>query len=87
MFYYHFAIQNDGTGIESLGGWALADDGAALTFGKRVIQDLLETDADRYATWAMDIAEGARVVGSIPFEALMSPQGGTRTGSGMIPAR
>jgi hypothetical protein len=66
MGYYHFTVDKSGR-IEVLGGTLLADDDAAVAFGKQVIRDL-NHDAKECAGWAMLITEGARTVGAIPFE-------------------
>ena len=66
MPYYEFAVDN-GSGREDLGGMMLTDDTDAMTLGKQVIQDLKRQGGD-YQRWSMDITEGERVVGTIPFE-------------------
>jgi hypothetical protein len=63
--FYNFALDN-GSGREELGGMALADDAEAIAFAKQVIQDL-KSYADQYARWSMEITEGERIVGTIPF--------------------
>jgi hypothetical protein len=69
MVDYSFVVRNnDATEIEKLGGMALANDGEALAFGKRVIRDLMREGAEQYAGWAVDVAEDERAVGSISFE-------------------
>ena len=62
---YHFAIRADGTHSEELGGMVLADDGEALAFGRQVAH---EARAEDYTGRALDITEGDRNIGSIPFE-------------------
>jgi hypothetical protein len=48
-------------------GMGLVDDGEVLAFGKQVIRDLKHRDRN-YAGWIMDLTEGERPVGNIPFE-------------------
>ena len=62
---YHFAIPDNGTHSEELGGMVLADDGEALAFGRRVAR---EGRAEHYTGRTLDITEGDRRIGSIPFE-------------------
>jgi hypothetical protein len=45
-----------------------ADDAAAVAFGNGVIQDLMHWAAKPYAGWTMEIREGERAVGSVPFK-------------------
>jgi hypothetical protein len=65
---YHFDLQSDGERLDALGGVTLADDGAALSFGKRVIRELLEKNHEQHAHWTMEIKDGDRTVHSIPVE-------------------
>jgi hypothetical protein len=67
MHAYHFTLRNDGAQVDDLGFMGLADDDEALVFGKQVIRDLKGGDRN-YAGWIMDITEGERPVGNIPFE-------------------
>jgi hypothetical protein len=67
MLAYHFTLRNDGAQVDDLGFMGLADDDEALVFGKQVIRDLKGGDRN-YAGWIMDITEGERPVGNIPFE-------------------
>jgi hypothetical protein len=67
MLTYHFTLRNDGDRVDDLGFMGLADDGEALAFGKQVIQDLVHGDRN-YAGWIIEITEGERPVGNIPFE-------------------
>jgi hypothetical protein len=46
----------------------LADDEEALVFAKRVIRELIHSDAKLYATWTMEVTAGTRSVASVPFE-------------------
>jgi hypothetical protein len=62
---YHFAIRDNGTQSEELGDMALADDGEALAFGRQVAQ---EARAEDCIGRTLDITEGDRNIGSIPFE-------------------
>jgi hypothetical protein len=69
MLAYSFAVRNSATEIEKLGSMELANDDAALAFGKRMIRDLMREGAEQYPRWTMDIAEDERAVASIPFDA------------------
>ena len=67
---YSFVVRNnDAAGIKALGGMARADEGKALAFGKQVVRDLMREGAEQYAGWAMNVAEDARAVAGIPFDA------------------
>jgi hypothetical protein len=68
MAGYHFVIRNT-LRTEDLGGMDLADDAAAVDFGNGVIRDLMHREATQYAGWTMEITEGSRPVGSVPFRA------------------
>ena len=68
MLAYSFAVRNGATEIEKLGSMALANDDAALAFGRRMIRDLMREGAEQYAGWTMDVAEDERAVGSISFD-------------------
>jgi hypothetical protein len=59
---------HDGNGSEKLGAAVLTNDDEALAFAKRIIQEMLQGDAGRYAAWTMEITAGKRNVGSIIFE-------------------
>jgi hypothetical protein len=48
-------------------GADLPDDETAIAHGKRVIRELMQAD-NAYANWRMQITEGGRVVGDIPFD-------------------
>lgn len=65
--WYVYAVQNGER--EELGGIELADDEAALNFGRQVVRDAMGTEPGRYAGSTMDITENERSVGSIAFEA------------------
>jgi hypothetical protein len=64
MPYYRFAISNE---IDSLGVTLMADDDAALALGKQLTRELMQEYAEHYSGSTMDITEGDRTVGSIPF--------------------
>ena len=64
MPYYRFAISNE---IDSLGITLVADDDAALALGKQLTRELMQEYAEHYSGSTMDITEGDRTVGSIPF--------------------
>ena len=64
---YHFCLRNDVGDNEELGYFAMADDDAALDFGRDVIRDISRQHAAAYTGSGMEITEGARVVGIVPF--------------------
>jgi hypothetical protein len=66
MGNYHFTVDNGGK-IEVLGATPLANDDAAIAFGKRVIQDF-KRHSEQYPGWVILISEGDRTVAAIPFE-------------------
>ena len=68
MLAYSFAVRNSATEIEKLGSMELANDDAALAFGKRMIRDLMREGAKQYAGWTMNVAEDERAVASIRFD-------------------
>jgi hypothetical protein len=68
MAGYHFVIRNT-KNTEDLGGMDFTDDAAAVAFGNGVIRDLMHWAAKPYAGWKMEIREGERTVGSVPFKA------------------
>jgi hypothetical protein len=66
---YSFVVRNnDATEIEKLGAMELANDNAALAFGRRMIRDLMREGAEQHAGWTMDVAKGERAVASILFD-------------------
>jgi hypothetical protein len=67
MPFYKFKV-HDSAGSENLGAAVLTDDGEALAFAERVMQELMRLDAKLYATWTMEITVDKRSVASIPFE-------------------
>jgi hypothetical protein len=58
----------DGSSVEPLGFAPLKDDAEALAFGRQVILELMDENAAQYSGWILDITEGTRAVGSIPFD-------------------
>jgi hypothetical protein len=65
---YHYAVHDNGNRVEELGDIELGGDVEALTFGKRVIRDMIHSrDPGRYTGWTMNITEDKRAVGSISF--------------------
>jgi hypothetical protein len=67
MLHYRFAIQRNSK-IENLGGLAMANDAAAIDFGKLVVQDLIQRHSEQRAGLTMEITERARAVFSVDFE-------------------
>jgi len=45
----------------------VTDDDAALALGKQLTRELMQEYAEHYSGSTMDITEGDRTVGSIPF--------------------
>jgi hypothetical protein len=68
MPFYYFDLQNGGNRLDALSGVTLADDGAALAFGKRLMRELLDRNPEQHARWTMEINEGERTVHRIPLE-------------------
>ena len=68
MRHYSFAIHKNGTSIEELVGAPLENDDEALSLGRRIILDLMQTDAEKYAGCTLNITEDERVVGNIFFK-------------------
>ena len=66
MAGYHFVIRNT-KNTEDLGGMEFADDAAAVALATKH-QDLMHWAAKPYAGWTMEIREGERAVGSVPFK-------------------
>jgi hypothetical protein len=64
---YHFSLQNKGSRIDDFGGVDFEDDAEALTFGKRVIRELLDKNPEHHALWTMDVTVGKRAVRSLPL--------------------
>jgi hypothetical protein len=70
MPIYCFAIHGkDGSPVQTLGALSLSDDAESVAFAKSVISDMTRKDATYYASWIVNITEGERGVGSIPFAA------------------
>jgi hypothetical protein len=65
MRAYIFVVRDNDAEAEMLGAMALPNDAEALDFGRRVSQDLNDSD---YAGRNIDIFEGARAVTSITVE-------------------
>ena len=65
---YQFKAHDIRTGSEKIGAAVLADDDEALAFAKRVIRELIHSDAKLYTTWTMEVTVGTRSVASVPFE-------------------
>lgn len=69
MPVYCFAIQRDGSDVETLGALPLSDDAQSLAFAKGVINDMTSGGGTYDASWIMNITEGKRGVGRVPFAA------------------
>jgi hypothetical protein len=65
---YQFKAHDVRTGSEKIGAAVPADDDEAVAFAKRVIRELIRTDAKLYTTWTMEVTTGKRSVASVPFE-------------------
>ena len=72
---YRFKAYDSATGGETLGAAVLADDDEAVAFAKRVIQELIRSDAKLYTTWTMEVTTGKRSVASVPFESYAMEDG------------
>jgi hypothetical protein len=65
--HYRFKAHDIRTGSDKIGAAVLADDDEAVAFAKRVIRELIRTDAKLYTTWTMEVTAGKRSVASVPF--------------------
>jgi len=68
MPLYKFSIHQNCVRRERLGGIDFANDAEALTFGKRVICDLIDRDMGQYADWTMDITNTDSRAMVVPFD-------------------
>jgi uncharacterized protein DUF6894 len=71
---YRFKAHDIRSGSKKLGAAVLADDDEALAFAKRVIRELIHSDAKLYTTWTMEVTAGTRSVASVPFESVTGGQ-------------
>jgi hypothetical protein len=71
---YRFKVHDIRSGSKKLGAAVLADDDEALAFAKRVIRELIHSDAKLYTTWTMEVTAGKRTVASVPFESATGGQ-------------
>ena len=71
---YQFKAHDIRTGSEKLGAAVLADDDEALAFAKRVIRELIRSDANLYTTWTMEVTAGRCGDASVPFESATGGQ-------------
>ena len=69
MSVYCFALNaKDGTPVETLGALSLSGDAESVTFAEGVIRDMTRAGgAAHYSGWTINITEGARGVGRVPF--------------------
>ena len=67
MPQYSFII---GSGIPSddREGTELPDDTSATSYGARIIRELKRDESNSFRNWMMEIKEGSRLVGTIPFD-------------------
>jgi hypothetical protein len=68
MSLYRFSIHKNCARREPLGGMDLTDEAEAFAFGKRVIGDLIDRDAEQYVGWTMDITNGDSRAMVVPFD-------------------
>jgi DDE family transposase len=60
MARYHFGMHNDEKSrSEDLGIQVLYNDVMAVAFARRVIQNILHQNVNRYSDWSMDVAHDA----------------------------
>jgi len=69
MDNYHFMTRNSGRAREQLGAVDLADDAAALRFGRQVVRELMQNNLRQPPGWFMVITQDKRAVGKIPLVA------------------
>jgi hypothetical protein len=62
---YHFMTRNSGTAREKLGDVDLANDAAALRFGRQVVRELMQDNLRQPPGWFMVITQDKRAVGKI----------------------
>jgi hypothetical protein len=68
MSHYTLTVRDSfGIQFDHLSGMDSVGDAEAVSFGKRIVQNLVLGGATRYVGWSMDIAQGNRAVGRIPF--------------------
>jgi hypothetical protein len=69
MSIYRFALHGkDGNPVETLGALPLSGDAESVTFAEGVIRDMTRAGGAAYHSgWIIDITEGGRGVGSVPF--------------------
>src|SRR3981081_2925868 len=67
MPYYRFVAYTSNSNAEDLGSMEFRDEVEARAFANQVIRDLIETQAELYLGWTLDIYEGERALPSIPF--------------------
>lgn len=70
MPVYSFAIhKTDGRLVETLGALPLVGDAESVAFAEGVIRDMTRAGGTaHYAGWIVNITEGERGVGSVPFD-------------------
>ena len=68
MQHYSFTLRNSRNGNEDLGDMPLNDDDEAIAFAGRIIQELMERFANEYRDATIGIAQGKRIVASVPFD-------------------
>jgi hypothetical protein len=65
--YLFIFDRNDGRDREETGQIELSDDHEAFAFGEQVIREMLQGSSRQYEGCAMEVQEGERIVGRIPF--------------------
>jgi hypothetical protein len=65
--YQFTTVSSDGTRDELLGAIELTNDDEAASFGRRIIQDMIDGETGPFADWTMSVTQEGRVVHSIPF--------------------
>src|SRR5258708_1953149 len=68
--YLFIFDRNDGRDREETGQIELSDDHEAFAFGEQVIREMLQGSSRQYEGCAMEVQEGERIVGRIPFREL-----------------
>ncbi len=67
MLYIFLLRDHDGTCLEDNGPLHFETDLAAKDFGESMVRDILVGSEGRYVGWTLEVANGARVVCSLPF--------------------
>jgi hypothetical protein len=68
MSYYRFITRDGAARADEIGGLPLEGDHVARDFGANIVRDLIREAPSEHLGWTLEIAEGNRVVATIPFK-------------------